>query len=72
VMGASAGAGSGEFDIYRGCRRRELIRQEFLEVEDQKVSLINGRFYEALQRLRVFVIFLETNERRIREEVFRE
>ena len=29
-MGASAGAGSGEFDIYRGCRRRELIRQEYL------------------------------------------
>ena len=38
VMGASAGAGSGEFDIYRGCRRRELIRQEFLEIEDQKVK----------------------------------
>ncbi len=38
VMGASAGAGSGEFDIYRGCRRRELIRQEFLEIEDKKVS----------------------------------
>lgn len=38
--GASAGAGSGEFDIYRGCRRRELIRQEFLEEEDKKVKLI--------------------------------
>ncbi len=55
VMGASAGAGSGEFDIYRGCRRRELIRQEFLEVEDQKVSLIESQFYEALQLLRVFL-----------------
>jgi len=38
VMGASAGAGSGEFDIYRGCRRREMIRQEFLEEEDKKVK----------------------------------
>lgn len=38
VMGASAGAGSGEFDIYRGCRRREMIRQEFLEEEEKKVS----------------------------------
>lgn len=37
-MGASAGAGSGEFDIYRGCRRRELIRQEFLTTEADKVS----------------------------------
>ncbi len=37
-MGASAGAGSGEFDIYRGCRRREMIRQEFLEEEDKKVK----------------------------------
>jgi len=36
VMGASAGAGSGEFDIYRGCRRRELIRQEYLQKEDDK------------------------------------
>lgn len=41
VMGASAGAGSGEFDIYRGCRRREMIRQEFLDEEDKKV---NGLF----------------------------
>jgi hypothetical protein len=36
-MGASAGAGSGEFDIYRGCRRREQIRQEFLQEQADKV-----------------------------------
>ena len=35
--GASAGAGSGEFDIYRGCRRRESIRQEYIEAEAAKV-----------------------------------
>ncbi|CAF0845240.1 unnamed protein product [Rotaria sp. Silwood1] len=33
VMGASAGAGSGEFDIYRGCRRRQMIREAFLSRE---------------------------------------
>ena len=38
IKGASAGAGSGEFDIYRGCRRRESIRQEYLEKKAEKVS----------------------------------
>ncbi|CAF0857852.1 unnamed protein product [Rotaria sordida] len=33
VMGASAGAGSGEFDIYRGCRRRQMIREAYLSRE---------------------------------------
>lgn len=36
VMGASSGAGSGEFDIYRGCRRRELSRQEFIQQQAEK------------------------------------
>lgn len=35
-MGASAGAGSGEFDIYRGCRNRERLRQEFIKKQAER------------------------------------
>ena len=39
LSGASAGAGSGEFDIYRGCRRRQIIREAFLNREAKEVRL---------------------------------
>jgi hypothetical protein len=38
-LGASAGAGSGEFDIYRGCRRRQIIREAYLHREAKEVCL---------------------------------
>ena len=57
-MGASAGAGSGEFDIYRGCRRRELIRQEYLTEKSEKVyyfyNLIDLIVKIILNRLLIF------------------
>jgi hypothetical protein len=43
MKGASAGAGSGEFDIYRGCRRREMIRQEFLEEKSKQVIELTNK-----------------------------
>ncbi len=38
--GASAGAGSGEFDIYRGCRRRQMIREEYIKEMAEQVFII--------------------------------
>ncbi|NP_001085923.1 PRKR-interacting protein 1 homolog [Xenopus laevis] len=39
VMGSSAGAGSGEFHVYRHLRRREYQRQEFLDGMSEKQRL---------------------------------
>ncbi|KAF7688826.1 PRKR-interacting protein 1 homolog [Silurus meridionalis] len=39
VMGSSAGAGSGEFHVYRHLRRREYQRQDFLDRMSEKQNL---------------------------------
>ncbi|KAL4660579.1 PRKR interacting protein 1 (IL11 inducible)-like [Arapaima gigas] len=39
VMGSSAGAGSGEFHVYRHLRRREYQRQDFLDRMSEKQKL---------------------------------
>ncbi|KAK7907378.1 hypothetical protein WMY93_015990 [Mugilogobius chulae] len=49
VMGSSAGAGSGEFHVYRHLRRREYQRQDFLD----KMSLVqnkNEAYQEKLEK----------------------
>ncbi|XP_056150968.1 PRKR-interacting protein 1 homolog [Lampris incognitus] len=38
VMGSSAGAGSGEFHVYRHLRRREYQRQDFLDKISDKLK----------------------------------
>lgn len=39
-MGSSAGAGSGEFHVYRHLRRKEYSRQKFIQEKGQKVGFI--------------------------------
>ncbi|RWS13006.1 protein CNPPD1-like protein [Dinothrombium tinctorium] len=39
IMGSSAGAGSGEFHVYRHLRRKEFARQRFIEEQAKKEEL---------------------------------
>lgn len=39
VMGSSAGAGSGEFHVYRHLRRKEYARQKFIQEKSEKVII---------------------------------
>jgi hypothetical protein len=43
VQGSSAGAGSGEFHVYKASRRREYERLKLLEEATQKVRIILKR-----------------------------
>ncbi|KAM4522076.1 PRKR-interacting protein 1 homolog [Odontesthes bonariensis] len=47
VMGSSAGAGSGEFHVYRHLRRREYQRQDFLD----KMAEVQDKDQEYLEKL---------------------
>ncbi|XP_072034171.1 PRKR-interacting protein 1 homolog [Amphiura filiformis] len=48
VMGSSAGAGSGEFHVYRGFRRREYARQMFIQGVGE-VETKNEEFHKKLE-----------------------
>lgn len=41
VMGSSAGAGSGEFHVYRHLRRKEYARQKFIQEKGYKVIVMH-------------------------------
>merc|ERR1711963_561967 len=39
IWGSSSGAGSGDFHVYRGVRRREYARQKFMKAKNEKEEL---------------------------------
>ncbi|XP_053688281.1 PRKR-interacting protein 1 homolog [Sabethes cyaneus] len=51
VMGSSAGAGSGEFHVYRHLRRKEYARQKHIQ-EKSRCELLDEEFQQKLQHNR--------------------
>ncbi|XP_063090346.1 PRKR-interacting protein 1 isoform X3 [Cavia porcellus] len=49
VMGSSAGAGSGEFHVYRHLRRREYQRQDYMDAMAEKQKL-DAEFQKRLEK----------------------
>lgn len=48
VMGSSAGAGSGEFHVYRHLRRKEYARQKFIQEKGRK-ELLDDEYHKKLE-----------------------
>ncbi|KAG5333823.1 PKRI1 protein, partial [Acromyrmex heyeri] len=48
VMGSSAGAGSGEFHVYRHLRRKEYARQKFIQEKAYK-ELLDDEYHQKLE-----------------------
>uniref|UniRef100_A0A8D9AJY5 PRKR-interacting protein 1 homolog n=1 Tax=Cacopsylla melanoneura TaxID=428564 RepID=A0A8D9AJY5_9HEMI len=51
VMGSSAGAGSGEFHVYRHLRRKEYARQKHIQEKSEK-ELLDEEFERKIQESR--------------------
>ncbi|KAG6804005.1 PRKR-interacting protein 1 [Apis mellifera caucasica] len=48
VMGSSAGAGSGEFHVYRHLRRKEYARQKFIQEKGHK-ELLDAEYHKKIE-----------------------
>ncbi|XP_035440490.1 PRKR-interacting protein 1 homolog [Spodoptera frugiperda] len=51
VMGSSAGAGSGEFHVYRHLRRKEYARQKFIQEKSEKEKL-DDEYHQKIEQNR--------------------
>jgi len=60
VMGSSAGAGSGEFHVYRHLRRKEYARQRYITETAKRVIKLYliGRFESS--KIILFIVIGET------------
>ena len=52
VIGSSAGAGSGEFHVYRHLRRREYQRQDYMDAMAEKQKL-SAEFQKRLEKSKI-------------------
>uniref|UniRef100_A0A663MM82 PRKR interacting protein 1 n=1 Tax=Athene cunicularia TaxID=194338 RepID=A0A663MM82_ATHCN len=66
VMGSSAGAGSGEFHVYRHLRRREYQRQDFMDAMAEKQRL-DEEFQKKLERNKMIAEEQTAKRRRKRQ-----
>uniref|UniRef100_A0A669PBC6 PRKR interacting protein 1 n=1 Tax=Phasianus colchicus TaxID=9054 RepID=A0A669PBC6_PHACC len=67
VMGSSAGAGSGEFHVYRHLRRREYQRQDFMDAMAEKQRL-DEEFQKKLERNKMIAEEQTAKRRRKKNE----
>ena len=58
VQGSSAGAGSGEFHVYKASRRREYERLKMMEEQAQKVRRITQTTRSPDQANALYLILL--------------
>ncbi|XP_078535788.1 PRKR-interacting protein 1 [Lissotriton helveticus] len=70
VMGSSAGAGSGEFHVYRHLRRREYQRQEFMDTMSEHQKM-NEEFERKLEKNKI-IAEERTAKRRLKRQKLKE
>ncbi|XP_034996019.1 PRKR-interacting protein 1 [Zootoca vivipara] len=68
VMGSSAGAGSGEFHVYRHLRRREYQRQDFMDAMAEKQKL-DEEYQKRLEKNKIVAEEQTAKRRRKRQKL---